>query len=60
MWGRIKIAAYANRPTLRVVSTRDAAPHEKPRIQEHVFKGLMRGKSALEELNSLVGMAHIK
>ncbi|HHT85125.1 MAG TPA: AAA family ATPase [Firmicutes bacterium] len=60
MWGGIKIAVHGNRPTLKVVSTRDPVPSQNSQVQEHVFKGLMRGKSALEELNSLVGMSHIK
>lgn len=58
--GGFKIAAYGNRPTLRVVSTRDAVPNESPRVQQHAFKEFIRGKSALEELDLLVGMSHIK
>lgn len=58
--GGFKIAAYGNRPTLRVVSTRDVVPNESPRVQGHVFKEFIRGKSALEELDLLVGMSHIK
>ncbi len=65
MWGGINIAVHGNRPVLRVVSTRGARLYEDTKTQDRLFKGFSKsshflGESALEELNSLVGLSHIK
>jgi stage V sporulation protein K len=59
------IPGYNSGPVLRVISSHRTRPHESQKAQEQILKGFPRrqqpdGESALEELDSLIGLSHVK
>lgn len=60
------ILNYNNGPVLRVVPSQRRKPYPSQENQEQILKGISKvrqqpgGESALDELNSLIGLSHVK